>query len=64
MTDLVPVTFSVFFGRQSASRIEQVEDLYTASHGGVDVTVEPTDVKGEFRVSGLFPKSFAEARGY
>jgi hypothetical protein len=69
VTDLVPVTFTKWLPRSLEQRGEwyvkdELRRLYGDEHEGVDVTATPTDVKGEFRVSGLFPKSFADAREY
>jgi hypothetical protein len=67
MTDLVPVTFNVFAAYWSQCGLERaqiISELYAKRWGGINVTATPTEVKGEFRVSGLFPREFAEAREY
>jgi hypothetical protein len=72
VSDLVPVTFSVMrppclndppTTTTLAPIRASIERQYEAL-GGIELHVVPTDVKGEFRVFGLFPKSFAEARSY
>jgi hypothetical protein len=67
MSDLVKVTFCVVpsWGTVgSRPNSERIAEVFTEKWGGVDVTVEPTDVRGEYRVTGLFPREFAEAREY
>jgi hypothetical protein len=64
MTDLFQVTYYVYSPMLVLSTPESVAERQAAKHGGVDVTAEPSEELGEFRITGLFPREFAEARSY
>lgn len=75
MSELVPVIFTMvrcrLEGDASPLSAEHVEACcvalrhrYVEVYAGQDVTVVPTEVDGEFRITGMFPREFAEARSY
>ncbi len=66
---LVPVTFSVVCLDPTLEITQDAcdklaERYMQPHHGGVDVRAKPGPAAGEVVISGLFPESFAEARGY
>jgi hypothetical protein len=64
MSDMVQVTYYVYSPMLVMSTAESVAERQAAKHGGVAVTAEPSEELGEFRITRLFPREFAEAREY